>query len=597
MLEELRINNFAIIESLDLTFSAGFNVITGETGAGKSIIIDAMELIMGGKADSANVRAGADKASIEGTFKLDERTRAIIVPLLEENELQGDDDDYVILGRDVRANGRSVGRVNGVTVTLDILREIGDTLVDIHGQSTHLSLLKPRSHLDLLDRYADLLEVRAALGTVVSSLHNVRAEIKTLQDDKDALQRKADRLRYEVDEIDAAQLEDGEETNLKAERNRLANSEQLATLASQANVLLGGDDGDGADDAVSAVEQLQEIAQLMGKLAKIDPDLQEDYTLAEEMAAQAQELALTVAGYVDEVDYDPDRLNELEERLELIKTLKRRYKVETIAEILAYADKSRDELASIEHSDERLEALREQEDKILHHIGELCQRMNRVREIAGKNLGKRIVRELRDLRMDNAQFEVVIETEEDPDNGCYIDGKRYAFTATGMDKLEFMMSANVGEPLRPLAKVASGGEAARIMLALKRVLAQADETPTLIFDEIDQGIGGRIGAVVGEKLWSLTSGHQVMVVTHLPQLAGYGDVHYHVSKGMVGKRTRTQVAPLNDEDGRVRELAAMLGAEGEAGLQSARDLLTSARERKTAMTHEANAQAKRKQKA
>lgn len=581
MLEELRIKNFAIIESLELTFDAGFNVITGETGAGKSIIVDAMELLLGGKADSANVRAGSDKANIEGTFKLGARAQALITPLLEAHELHGDDSpDYITLGREVRQNGRSVARVNGVTVSLDILREVSEILVDIHGQSAHLSLFKPRAHLDLLDRYADLLEVRDALGAVVHNLNEVRAEIRTLQQDKDELQRRADRLRYEIDEINVAQLQADEETTLQSERNRLANSEQLALLASQANVLLGGDD---ASEALSAVEQLQEIAQLLGKLARIDPDLSEDYTLAEEIATNAQELALTMAGYVDEVEYDPDRLNELEERLELIKTLKRRYKADSIADILAYAERATHELAGIDNSDERLETLLAQEEKSLRHIGELCQRMHKIREIAGRNLGKRIIRELRDLRMENAQFEVVATLEEDDEGGCYIGDKRYAFTAKGIDKLEFMMSANPGEPLRPLAKVASGGEAARIMLALKRVLTQADETPILIFDEIDQGIGGRIGAVVGEKLWSLTHGHQVMVVTHLPQIAAYGDAHYRVSKSVSGERTRTHVVTLDDEAHRTEEIVAMLGAQGDAAVQSARDLLASAEARKEAL--------------
>lgn len=581
MLEELRIKNFAIIESLELTFDAGFNVITGETGAGKSIIVDAMELLLGGKADSANVRAGSDKANIEGTFKLGARAQALITPLLEAHELHGDDSpDYITLGREVRQNGRSVARVNGVTVSLDILREVSEILVDIHGQSAHLSLFKPRAHLDLLDRYADLLEVRDALGAVVHNLNEVRAEIRTLQQDKDELQRRADRLRYEIDEINVAQLQADEETTLQSERNRLANSEQLALLASQANVLLGGDD---ASEALSAVEQLQEIAQLLGKLARIDPDLSEDYTLAEEIATNAQELALTMAGYVDEVEYDPDRLNELEERLELIKTLKRRYKADSIADILAYAERATHELAGIDNSDERLETLLAQEEKSLRHIGELCQRMHKIREIAGRNLGKRIIRELRDLRMENAQFEVVATLEDDDEGGCYIGDKRYAFTAKGIDKLEFMMSANPGEPLRPLAKVASGGEAARIMLALKRVLTQADETPILIFDEIDQGIGGRIGAVVGEKLWSLTHGHQVMVVTHLPQIAAYGDAHYRVSKSVSGERTRTHVVTLDDEAHRTEEIVAMLGAQGDAAVQSARDLLASAEARKEAL--------------
>jgi len=576
MLDELRIENFAIIDTLELTFHTGFNVITGETGAGKSIILDAMELIMGGKADSGSVRAGADKAIIEGTFKLDDATRMRILPILEEQDLLDDEDnEFITLAREVRRNGRTVARINGTTTKMDILSEVGGLLVDIHGQSSHLSLFKPKAHIDLLDRYADLLEVRDALTEVTKTLSDVRNEMRVLQDDKEELERKAERLRYEVNEIDAVNLEIGEMAELEAERNRLANSEQLASLAQEANMILNGD-----DDIDAVITQIQTLAQVMEKLAKIDGEMQDSHDIAEEIADNLQELSIEIASYVDEVEYDPDRLNELEERIETIKKLKRRYKVETIEAILDYAETARSELNTLEHSDERLEELRKDEEKTLRHIGDLCARMTKVREIAGRNLGKRIMRELKDLRMENTQFEVVIEHTED-ENGAYIGDKRYAFSATGRDKVEFMMSANPGEPLRPLAKVASGGESARIMLALKRVLTQTDETPTLIFDEIDQGIGGRIGSVVGEKLWSLTNGHQVMVVTHLPQLASYGDIHYQVKKSVSGDRTTTHVKPLDSDPLRVDELAEMLGASGDAGLESARELLVQSATRKT----------------
>lgn len=578
MLEELRIENFAIIDRVTLDFTRGFNVITGETGAGKSIIIDAVELLLGGKADSGTVRAGADKAIIEATFLLDEHSRTRLMPLLEEEALiePGETLDYVTLSREVRAAGRSSARINGVTVNQDLLRDVGESLVNIHGQSAHLTLFKPRAHMNLLDRYASLLEVRSALAKVVDSLNTIRREIRSLEEDKAELERRADRLRYEVEEITTAALESDEEADLLSERNRLANAEQLATLAGNATVLLSGDD---SGDTPGAVDLLQQLGVLMNRLVKIDPDLTEEFNLAEELSASAQELALTLAGYTDDMEFDPVRLDEVEERLELIKSLKRRYKCETIEQINAYAEKAAQELDNIEHSEERIEQLRTSEEKTLRHIGELCQRINSVRKIAGGKLGERVVRELKDLRMENTQFEVVLTQVEDP-SGCYVDDKRYKFDASGMDDVEFMMSANPGEPLRPLSKVASGGESARIMLAIKRVLSQADETPTLIFDEIDQGIGGRVGAVVGEKLWSLSSAHQVMVVTHLPQLASFGDAHFNVRKQIKGERTLTHVITLENDDERIEELAAMLGAAGEAGKQSALDLLQSARERK-----------------
>jgi len=577
MLEELRVQNFAIIDQVELTFTKGFNVITGETGAGKSILIDAVELLLGGKADPAFVRAGADRAIIEGVVSVDVPNRDAVNAILEREDLVDlDNPNYVTIVREVRAKGRSTGRINGIAVKTDVLTEVGSILFDIHGQSEHLSLFSPRYHIDLLDRYADLLDIRSGLSTLVEERGKIREEMRRLQDDKDALKRRADLLRHEVEEIKAASLNPDEENDLISERNRLANSEQLANLAQESSILLNGDD---SDETVAIVDSLMQVAFAMSKLSKIDLDMTEDYELAESLAQQAQELGITMAGYVDEVEYDPDRLDELEERLELIKTLKRRYSCTTIQEILAHGEKVAEELASIDHSEERLKELRKQETALLRTIGEISKRLSSARAKAGKDLGKAVVRELQDLRMERTQFEVLLAQAEHPD-GCIVDGKRYKFDAKGIDDVEFMMSANPGEPMRPLVKVASGGEAARIMLALKRVLTAADNTPILIFDEVDQGIGGRIGSVVGEKLWSLSDRHQVLVVTHLPQLASYGDKHFHVRKDVTQSHAATEVLVLSDEKDRINELAEMLGASGEVGKQSALGILEEARVRK-----------------
>ena len=573
MLEEIRISNFAIIDHLELGFGEGLNVITGETGAGKSIIIDAVDLLLGGKADASMVRSGAEKAVVEGTFSLSPSAEILIVPVLERDGLLDENGaDSLTISREVRANGRSSARINGVTVNLEALSELGDLLVDVHGQSAHLSLLRPAYHIELLDRYADLMDTRDALATVVHRLGDVRAEIRHLLEDEAAIQRRAERLRREIEEIEEAELRPGEEDELRTERNRLANSEQLATLTGEAVALIYGDDS--ADAQLSALDQVMQVAALLNKLAAIDPALKEDYDLAEEVSAQVEELAISLRRYAEAVEYNPARLNELEERLEVIGALKRRYGV-TVELVLEHAENARKELSGIEHSEERLEELRKTETSMLKHIGELGQRISRARVAAARQLGEGIVRELGDLRMARAQFEVAIEQREDP-NGCYVGDKRLAFNETGIDHVEFMMSANPGEPLRPLAKVASGGEAARIMLALKRVLTQADQTPTLIFDEIDQGIGGRVGSIVGEKLWELTGNHQVLVVTHLAQLAGYADRHYRVLKLVDDGRTHTQITPLVEDFQRVEELAAMLGTVNESGFQSARELLVEA---------------------
>lgn len=574
MLEELRIQNFAVIDRLELQFDAGFNVITGETGAGKSILIDAVELLLGGRADPAVVRPGNDRSRVEGLVKLDSRSRPAVMALLQREELlDKDDPDYLTLMREVRLRGRSTARVNGIVVRSEILSELGRQLFDIHGQSQHLSLFRPRHHIDLLDRFADLLGLRAGLARMVGELSGVHAEIRKLRDDDEALRRRADLLRHEVEEISVAALDPAEEAQLAAERNRLANSEQLATLAADAARLLNGDD---SARSVPAVDALMAVAAALAKLAQIDPAMADDYALAEGLAQQAQELALTLSRYASDVEFDPFRLDELEERLELIASLKRRFRADSIADLLAYAERATAELQGIDASDERLDQLSRRADELLRQIGVISARLSRARAQAGQALSRQVMRELDDLRMASARFEVLLQQAEHP-AGCYVGERRYKFDAKGMDDVEFMLSANPGEPPRPLAKVASGGEAARIMLALKRVLTAADQTPILLFDEVDQGIGGRIGAVVGEKLWSLTGEHQVLCVTHLPQLAAFADAHFQVQKALAEERAATQARALESDQDRVAELAAMLGAPGAAGVESARGLLAAAR--------------------
>ena len=392
--------------------------------------------------------------------------------------------------------------------------------------------------------------------------------------------RRADLLRHEVEEIRAAELDSAEERELLAQRNRLANSEQLANLAAEAMRLLNGDE---SSNAIPAVDALMAVSLALVKLARIDHAMTENYTLAEDLAQQSQELALTLSRYVDAVEFDPQRLDELEERLELITTLKRRFRAGSIDELIAYAERAAVELQSLDASDERLQSLRRREERLMRQIGDICMRLSKARAEARHALSEAVVRELADLRMERTRFEVLLQQAEHP-SGCIVGEKRYKFDAKGMDDVEFMLSANPGEPLRPLAKVASGGEAARIMLALKRVLTAADQTPVLIFDEVDQGIGGRVGALVGEKLWSLSAEHQVLCVTHLPQLASYADVHFQVRKLLTDSRAATRVRALDSDDERVAELAAMLGTAGEAGLQSAREILEAARARKLEFT-------------
>jgi len=572
MLEEIRISNFAIIDQLELHFTHGLNVISGETGAGKSIIIDAVEVLMGGKAEPSMIRAGAEKAVIEAVFSVTTVARPYVLPILEQEGLiEGSDPDSIILSREIRQNGRSTARVNGSTINIAILNSVGTHLIDIHGQSEHLSLLNPRSHIDLLDRYANLLDRRQQLGEMVSALGGVRKELRSLQADRDKLERRAEQLRYDIEQIESANLKAGEEDQLEIERKRLGSSEQLATLLQDALAILDGDD---SNDSNPAIDQLQQIAVIVEKIAHIDKSLKEEVDTANSLSDTLQELALTLRDYADDLEYDPDRLDEIQERLELINTLRRRYGI-TVSHVLEYCQSARAELERIDNSDTRLEKLKVEEDALLRKIGTLSETLSQARQQAGEKLAGQIVQELGDLRMGRARFSVRVSQQREED-GCFVGDQRLAFDASGVDQVEFMMSANLGEPMLPLAKVASGGETARIMLAMKQALTMADPTDTLIFDEIDQGIGGRLGSVVGEKLWNLANHHQVLVVTHLAQLAAYSDAHFKVEKRVINNRTSTHIQQLLTDEARTAELAEMLGTTGESGEQSARDLTIAA---------------------
>jgi len=580
MLAELSVRDFAIIDAIDLRLAPGFNVLTGETGAGKSILIDAVDLLLGGRADPTFVRAGAEAARIEGLFRLDERTQARIAPILEREGLEGERPDELLLGREIRREGRSICRVNGRTVSLALLKEIGQNLVDIHGQSEHLSLLRVREHLNLLDRYAGLEEERAELAELVHQLRAVRTELEKLRRDERELARRADLLRFQVEEIESARLEPGEEEALLEERTRLANAEQLAALTSEAYALLY----EGSDGANAALDLIGQALRALAALAKIDPATAEIAQAVEAASYQLDDAARTLRHYQDTIEFNPARLNQVEERLDLIRRLKRKYG-DSIPDILAYARQAAAELEGLTHSEERVEVLRLEEEALLRRIGAKAERLSQARREAALRLAEGIERELTDLRMAGARFAVDIQWVED-ESGVPVGERRYAFDATGIDRVEFLVAPNPGEGLKPLVKIASGGETSRLMLALKTVLSRADQTPTLIFDEIDQGIGGRVGVTVGRKLWGIADAHQVLCVTHLPQLAGYGDAHFKVEKQVIGERTVTRVREL-DEAGRVEELAQMLGASGQAVQQSARDILAEVRQVKARALAEA----------
>ena len=576
MLTELTITDFAIIETLTLPLAPGLVVFTGETGAGKSIIIDAVDLLLGGKADPLYVRAGAEVARVEGVFALAGSVREAVHAILAREELLDDEAaDSLTVAREVRREGRSLGRLNGRMVSLALLKEVGQQLVDVHGQSEHLSLLRTREHVFLLDRFGELDTQREAYAAVVRELNAVRRDLAELRRSERERERRLDMLDFQVKEIAAARLKPGEEKTLLEERTRLANAEKLASLAEDAARSLSL----GTDDVPSAADLLGEAARALNSLAKIDPSMGEKRDLAVSLSEQFKDLAREIADYNEEIEFNPKRLDAVEERLELIKNLQRKYG-SSIEEVLAYGVQAQTELDSLTHSGERLAELETKEEKLLRRIGQLGAALSTARQAAGERLARDIETELAALRMDRAQFAVDQQRVED-EQGAYSGGQRVAFDLTGLDKVEFLVAPNVGEGLKPLAKIASGGETSRLMLALKGVLARADQTPTLIFDEIDQGIGGRVGAIVGQKLWGLGGSHQVLCITHLPQLAGFGDQHFKVDKTISGDRTLTHVHLLGESE-RIYELAQMLGGTGDKVMDSAEEILAYVHQIKTA---------------
>ncbi len=577
MLTELNIVDFAIIDKLTLKFAPGFNVLTGETGAGKSIIIDAVTLLLGGRADTTVLRTGSDRARVEGVFRLSAQMRAEIDPILEREGLEGDDPDLLTMGREIRGNGRSFCRVNGSTVNLGLLEEVARSLVDIHGQNEHLSLMRVKQHQVFLDRYAGLEVQREQVAAQVQRLRNIRQELAALQRDEQYLARRIDQLSFQVEEIVAANLRPGEEDDLNIERNRLANAEQLSQLTNEVyHLLVEGDE----PEQGSVADFLGQISRAVNNLARLDQTWNEQHQMVENITYQVEDLAGFVRDYNDSIDFNPNRLQETEERLSLIFNLKRKYG-NSIPEIIAFGQRAQTELDNISHSEERIQQLQEKEEALRHKIGQLALALSEARRQAAQTLARAVETHLADLGMAQARFEADMQWTDAPD-GVYVNTgdaapRTLACDERGLDRVEFLTAPNPGEAPKPLVKVASGGETSRIMLALKTVLAGADDTPTLIFDEIDQGIGGRVGGIVGQKLWGLThkGNHQVLCVTHLPQIAGFAEVHYHVAKQVVNGRTQTGVAQLAGAP-QVDELAQMLGVLSDSTRQSAREILAEA---------------------
>ncbi|MCJ7535718.1 MAG: DNA repair protein RecN [Anaerolineales bacterium] len=571
MLTELRIENFAIIDQLELIFHPGLITFTGETGAGKSIIIDAVELLLGGRADISMIRSGAERAMVDATFRIPDTNRVPIQKILEREDLF-EDPEFITIGREVRIGGRSVARLNGRNVNASLLKEIGEQLVDLHGQSEHLSLLRIKEHLNLLDRYSGDHVILERYSIDYHELVTIKRELANLRFAESEVARQLDILNYQINEIDAANLQIGEDEDQVAERNRLANAENLTSSAQRALIKLE----DGTPESPSVIDILGDVIDDLKEISRLDKSQISIVENFENSFSMLTDLSRELRIYFEEIEFNPKRLNQVEERLDLISNLKRKYGG-TIPEILEYLQKARKEKDTITHAGERIAELEILESSMLTKLAESGEALSDLRHQSAEDMEKAIEAELDELNMAGAQFKVGFKVRLLPDGVLLKDGRMVAFDANGFEQIEFLIAPNPGEGLKPLVKIASGGETSRLMLALKNVLARADGIPTLIFDEIDQGIGGRVGTIVGNKLWHLARHHQVLCVTHLPQLAAFGEQHLQVTKNIQNGRTVTQVADLR-EDARLPELAQMLGETTEGTMLSARDMLQTASE-------------------
>ena len=559
MLVELHVTNFALIDHLDLTFGAGLNILTGETGAGKSIIIDALGLALGERAGSDLIRTGSARATVEAVFDLTHAPAEVRRRLTEAGLDTDEDKDTLLVTRELaRAGGKSQCRLNGRLMPISVLKEIAEGLVDVHGQHEHQSLLSSDRHVDILDDWGgkEALLLRGEVAALYGKANALKREREKLQTDARERTRTLDLLRFQQQEISAAGLKSGEEEALSSDRRRLANSEKLSAAATESyDLLSGGERGTGGalDVLNAALVSVEHAAALDETLTPVADSLRN-------AVAYAEDAGRDLRVYQEAVEFNPERLEELETRLDLLRTLKRKYG-ETVDEILAYGSELTSKLETLENSEAREEHLAAAILEADAALVKVAAKLTKLRRGISQNFSAGIARELGDLGMEATKFEVSIEPQ--------------VVASKGADRVEFLLSPNPGEPLRPLAKIASGGEMSRIMLALKSVLARTGGIPTMIFDEIDVGVGGRTAQTIGDKLVALANDAQVLCITHLPQIASRTGAHFFIEKRVEDERTMVSVVPL-DAEGRIDEIARMLGGSrrSEAVVQHAREMLS-----------------------
>ena len=553
MLELLHIENIAIIERADIAFGSGFNALTGETGAGKSIVIDALGAVLGQRTSRELIRTGAEKAFVSATFG----GVPAALPGLEENGLAPEEDGTLLLQRELYGDGKNVCRVSGRPVTVAQLRRIGASLLNIHGQHDGQQLLDEEQHLVYLDRFGRVDAELAAYRERYDAWRATRREMDALKMDEAEKARRVDMLHHQIDELERADLQEGEEETLLARRNILRNGEKFLSAISAADGCLNG-----GDESLGAVSAITEAEDALRGLRSLGDEFVELSDRLESLRCEAYDLAETIRDKKDEYDFSPQELDAVESRCDQLYRLKKKYG-SSVEEMLSYLERSREELDRIEYADDRLAQLAEKCAAQERAAREAARALTDKRRAAAKELETRISRELSELDMPKLRFSIDFQEKE--------------LSEDGTDTVEFLMSANVGEDLRPIRKIASGGELSRIMLALKNVLAEQDSVMTMVFDEVDTGVSGRAAQRVAEKLARLSRTRQVLCVTHLPQLTAMADVHFGVEKGEENGRTLTRVREL-DRAARRAEIARMSGGDhpSETMLSGAEEMLSAA---------------------
>ncbi len=572
MLTELLIRDFAIIDQLELRFGHGLNSLTGETGAGKSIVIDALGAALGERIGADVVRTGSTRATVDATFFLSPEAAGNIAAQLTDAGIEAED-DLLILTREINASGRSTARINGRQVTVGALQMIGQRLVDIHGQSEHLSLLRADEQLSILDRFAGAVDLRLQFAELAREVRRLRNRIRDLETGSRERAQRADLLRFQLNEISSAGLQRGEEESLVNERRLLESTGKVLDDASSALLVLSGVE---EDDELPVIPALRRISQTLEEIVQIDSTAQPLLDTVNEQRFILEDCASDLRAYRDSIEPDPARLEIVADRLDLLQGLKRKYGA-TIEDVIAYGESVEADLSGFAGGDDDREVLLERLAERERDAASIAEKLSEKRRSAATRLAAGVAEAIHELRMGRATIEIDVRSSR-AENGLMLpNGDTVSFDESGIDRVEFLLSANSGESPKPLGKVASGGETARIMLAIKSILAATDTTPTLVFDEVDTGVGGRSGQVVGEKLWSLTEGHQVIVITHLPQIAAFADRHFRIAKNDRGDRTGSDVVEIEGWP-RVEEVAAMLGGPdpSSAMIDSAKELIDAA---------------------